>query len=38
MAVEVPQNKEISGGSDKGGGKESVLIFVEEEQVGEHKH
>ena len=34
MAVEIPQNKEISGGGRMEGEKESVLPSVREEQIG----
>ena len=33
LAVEIPQNKEISGGEVNGREKESVLLSVEEEQI-----
>ena len=38
MAIEVPENKEISGGGKNGGEKELVLLSVREKQIGEHKH
>ena len=34
MAIEVPQNKEISGGGKSRGRKESVLLSAGEEQIG----
>ena len=34
MAVEVPQNEEISGGAKNGGKKESVLLSDGEERIG----
>ena len=34
MAVEVPQNEEISGGRENCWEKESVLISAEEQQIG----
>ena len=34
MGIEVPQNKEIS----VGGKKELVLLYVGEEQIGEHTY
>ena len=34
MAIEVPQNEEISGGGKSGGEKESVLPSVGEESMG----
>ena len=34
MAIEVPQNEEISGGGKNGGRKESALPFVGEERIG----
>ena len=38
MANEAPQNEEISAGGKDGGKKESVLLSVEEERMGEDKH
>ena len=34
MAVEAPQNEEISERGNNGGEKKSVLLSVEEEQIG----
>ena len=34
MAIEVPQNEEISGGGRNGGRKGSVLPSVGEERIG----
>ena len=34
MAVEVPQDEEICDGGKNRRKKESVLLFVEEEQIG----
>ena len=34
MAVEVPQNEEISGAAKNGGKKESVLLSDGEERIG----
>ena len=33
MAIEFPNNKEISGEGKNGGGKESDLLSVKEEQI-----
>ena len=33
MAVKVPQNEEVSGERKNGGGKESVLLSIAEEQI-----
>ena len=38
MAVKVSQKEEISEGKKREGEKESVLISVEEEQMGEHEN
>ena len=38
MAIEISQNKEISGGGKMEGEKKLVLLSFEEEQIGEHKH
>ena len=38
MAVEVPKNGRFLEEGRTEGEKESVLLSVEEEQVGEHKH
>ena len=35
MAVEVPQNKEISERGKNGGEKDLVLLTVKDEQIGE---
>ena len=37
MAIEISQNKKISGGG-KNGGREGVLLFVREEQIGGRRH
>ena len=38
MAIEVPQNEEDSGGGRIEGEKESVLLSVGEERIGERTH
>ena len=38
MAIEIPQNEEISRREKMEGEKESVLPSVGEERIGEHKH
>ena len=38
MAIEVPQNEEISGGEKMEEKKESVLPSVEVERIGERTH
>ena len=38
MAIEIFQNKEISGGGKMEGEKKLVLLFCGEERLGEHKN